>query len=62
MNLVKALKEIETIDLNQLEKLITLANSMKEMERPQEVQQPVGQIVPQAVAPSPQEVTQGAQI
>jgi len=32
LNLVKALKEIETIDLNQLEKLITLANSMKAIE------------------------------
>ncbi len=32
LNLVKAIKEVQTVDLNQLQKLITLANMVKEQE------------------------------
>jgi len=48
LNLVKALKEIETVDLNQLEKLISLSNAMKSVEQ---------QNTPQAI-----EQNQGAQV
>ncbi len=37
LNLVKALKEIDTIDISQLEKLIVLSHSMKEREAQQSV-------------------------
>ena len=57
MNLVKALKEIDTLDIQQLEKLLALSHGIKQQEMAQE-QHSATMAAGQANESAPKQITQ----
>jgi hypothetical protein len=60
LNLVKALKEIDTLDLGHLEKLLTLSESLKSMKEQPDLEQPVNEVPQSTPVVQPQEGVAGS--
>lgn len=60
LNLVKALKEIDTLDLGHLEKLLTLSESLKSMKEQPALEQPVNEVPQSTPVVQPQEGVAGS--